>query len=45
MEHTLTAPAAGTVDLSVRVGDQVALGQELAVVHPGTTPAPEDQES
>jgi acetyl-CoA/propionyl-CoA carboxylase biotin carboxyl carrier protein len=37
MEHTLTAPAAGTVDLSVRVGDQVALDQELAVVHPGTT--------
>jgi acetyl-CoA/propionyl-CoA carboxylase biotin carboxyl carrier protein len=31
MEHTLTAPADGTVDLSVRIGDQVALGQELAV--------------
>jgi acetyl-CoA/propionyl-CoA carboxylase biotin carboxyl carrier protein len=36
MEHTLTAPSDGTVDLSVRVGDQVALGQELAVVHPHT---------
>ncbi|SHF93765.1 biotin carboxylase N-terminal domain-containing protein [Geodermatophilus nigrescens] len=39
MEHTLTAPADGTVDVSVRVGDQVALGQELAVVHPAATPA------
>jgi acetyl-CoA/propionyl-CoA carboxylase biotin carboxyl carrier protein len=37
MEHTLTAPSAGTVDLSVRVGDQVALDQELAVVHPSST--------
>jgi pyruvate/2-oxoglutarate dehydrogenase complex dihydrolipoamide acyltransferase (E2) component len=34
MEHTLTAPAEGTVDLTVRVGDQVAVDQELAVVHP-----------
>ncbi|HEX2072190.1 MAG TPA: biotin/lipoyl-containing protein, partial [Geodermatophilus sp.] len=35
MEHTLTAPAAGTVDVAVRVGDQVAVDQELAVVHAG----------
>jgi acetyl-CoA/propionyl-CoA carboxylase biotin carboxyl carrier protein len=34
MEHTLTAPAAGTVELAVQVGDQVAVDQELAVVHP-----------
>ena len=44
MEHTLTAPADGTVDLSVRVGDQVALGQELAVVHPAVHPAAPTQE-
>ncbi|SFO72695.1 acetyl-CoA/propionyl-CoA carboxylase, biotin carboxylase, biotin carboxyl carrier protein [Geodermatophilus dictyosporus] len=35
MEHTLTAPADGTVDVPVRVGDRVAVDQELAVVHPG----------
>jgi acetyl-CoA/propionyl-CoA carboxylase biotin carboxyl carrier protein len=45
MEHTLTAPADGTVDLSVRIGDQVALGQELAVVHPAAHPAVPTQES
>jgi len=39
MEHTLTAPAEGTVDLTVRVGDQVAVDQELAIVHPNE-PAP-----
>ncbi len=34
MEHALTAPAAGTVELRVRAGEQVAVGQELAVVRP-----------
>jgi acetyl-CoA/propionyl-CoA carboxylase biotin carboxyl carrier protein len=34
MEHTLTAPVAGTVGLAVRTGDQVVVDQELAVVHP-----------
>jgi biotin carboxyl carrier protein len=33
MEHTLTAPAVGTVDLTVRVGDQVVVDPELAVVY------------
>jgi acetyl-CoA/propionyl-CoA carboxylase biotin carboxyl carrier protein len=33
MEHTLTAPVGGTVELAVRVGDQVAVDQVLAVVH------------
>jgi acetyl-CoA/propionyl-CoA carboxylase, biotin carboxylase, biotin carboxyl carrier protein len=34
MEHTLSAPVAGRVELLVRVGDQVALQQPLArVVH------------
>jgi acetyl-CoA/propionyl-CoA carboxylase biotin carboxyl carrier protein len=34
MEHTLTAPHAGTVaELLVRVGDQVVVDQELAHVH------------
>jgi acetyl-CoA/propionyl-CoA carboxylase biotin carboxyl carrier protein len=35
MEHTLTAPISGTVELTVRPGDQVAVDQQLAVVHPG----------
>jgi acetyl-CoA/propionyl-CoA carboxylase, biotin carboxylase, biotin carboxyl carrier protein len=39
MEHTLTAPVAGTVELRVRAGDQVVVDQELAVVHPS---APSD---
>jgi acetyl-CoA/propionyl-CoA carboxylase biotin carboxyl carrier protein len=36
MEHVLRAPLAGTVDLLVRVGDQVAVDQVLARVvgHP-----------
>ncbi len=41
MEHALTAPTAGTVELLVRVGDQVRVDQELAVVHPAG-PAPSD---
>ena len=32
MEHTLVAPRAGTVDLLVRVGDQVTMGQIVARV-------------
>ncbi|MCW2779231.1 MAG: accC, partial [Frankiales bacterium] len=34
MEHTLKAPAAGTVEVKVRAGDQVVVDQELALVHP-----------
>jgi acetyl-CoA/propionyl-CoA carboxylase biotin carboxyl carrier protein len=34
MEHVLRAPLAGTADLLVRVGDQVAVDQVLARVHP-----------
>ncbi|MCW2606809.1 MAG: Carbamoyl-phosphate synthase chain ATP-binding [Frankiales bacterium] len=37
MEHTLTAPAAGTAEVKVRVGDQVVVDQELALVHPAVT--------
>ncbi|MGH3724834.1 MAG: acetyl/propionyl/methylcrotonyl-CoA carboxylase subunit alpha [Mycobacterium sp.] len=33
MEHTLRAPIAGTVTVSVAVGDQVAVDQLLATVH------------
>ena len=32
MEHALTAPVDGTVDISVKVGDKVDAGQILAVV-------------
>jgi acetyl-CoA/propionyl-CoA carboxylase biotin carboxyl carrier protein len=32
MEHVLRAPLAGTVELLVRVGDQVAVDQVLARV-------------
>ena len=35
MEHTLVAPTAGTAEVRVRVGDQVVVDQELALVHPG----------
>ena len=35
MQHTITAPHAGTVtDLTVSVGSQVAAGEVLAVVQP-----------
>jgi len=34
MEHTLRAPIAGTVTVSVAVGDQVAVDQLLATIHP-----------
>jgi acetyl-CoA/propionyl-CoA carboxylase, biotin carboxylase, biotin carboxyl carrier protein len=42
MEHTLTAPVAGTVEVSVRVGQQVEVDQELAVVHPAVGALPEE---
>ncbi|MBB4854253.1 acetyl-CoA/propionyl-CoA carboxylase biotin carboxyl carrier protein [Mycobacteroides chelonae] len=38
MEHTLRAPIAGTVTVSVAVGDQVAVDQLLATMHPTTNP-------
>jgi acetyl-CoA/propionyl-CoA carboxylase biotin carboxyl carrier protein len=38
MEHRLTAPTAGTVELSVRAGDRVALHQLLARVVPDVVP-------
>jgi acetyl-CoA/propionyl-CoA carboxylase biotin carboxyl carrier protein len=37
MEHSLTAPAAGTVELLVRVGDQVERDQVVARVEPAAT--------
>ncbi len=37
MEHTLAAPTAGTAEVKVRVGDQVVVDQELALVHPAET--------
>ena len=39
MEHVLRAPLAGTAELLVRVGDQVAVDQVLARVHPEPAPA------
>ncbi|WP_280456282.1 biotin/lipoyl-containing protein [Nocardia brasiliensis] len=44
MEHSLTAPVAGTVEILVAPGTQVRLDQPLARIH--TTPAelPADQE-
>jgi len=33
MEHELRAPLTGTVELLVRLGDQVAVGQPVATVH------------
>lgn len=38
MEHTLCAPIAGTVAVSVAVGDQVAVDQLLATIHPIVDP-------
>lgn len=38
MEHTLRAPIAGTATVSVAVGDQVAVDQLLATIHPNTNP-------
>jgi acetyl-CoA/propionyl-CoA carboxylase biotin carboxyl carrier protein len=39
MEHLMRAPAAGTVEVLVRVGDQVQVGQPLARVLPQATQA------
>ena len=36
MEHVLRAPLAGTVEVLVRVGDQVVVDQPVATVHPLT---------
>ncbi|TDZ96526.1 acetyl/propionyl/methylcrotonyl-CoA carboxylase subunit alpha [Mycobacteroides salmoniphilum] len=41
MEHTLRAPIAGTVAVSVSVGDQVAVDQLLATIHPTVDPEEE----
>jgi acetyl-CoA/propionyl-CoA carboxylase biotin carboxyl carrier protein len=41
MEHPLTTPVAGTLRVTVRPGDQVRLGQVVAVVEPATDPTPE----
>ena len=38
MEHRLTAPTAGTVEVSVRAGEQVRLHQLLARVVPDVVP-------
>jgi acetyl-CoA/propionyl-CoA carboxylase biotin carboxyl carrier protein len=44
MEHVLRAPLAGTVEILVRVGDQVAVDQVLARVQPATAvPAGDDE--
>ncbi|WP_238421230.1 biotin carboxylase N-terminal domain-containing protein [Gordonia sp. 'Campus'] len=40
MEHSLTAPVDGTVDISVAVGDKVDAGQTLAVVTADTPTDP-----
>jgi acetyl-CoA/propionyl-CoA carboxylase biotin carboxyl carrier protein len=45
MEHVLRAPLAGTADLLVRVGDQVAVDQVLARVHPDSAPAADAAEA
>ena len=39
MEHTMLASIAGTATITVRVGDQVALGQLVATVEPGVEPS------
>ncbi|NEW52248.1 acetyl/propionyl/methylcrotonyl-CoA carboxylase subunit alpha [Nocardia cyriacigeorgica] len=41
MEHSLTAPAAGTVELLVEPGDQVSLDQVLARIHSAPAATPE----
>ncbi len=45
MEHRLTAPTAGTVELSVRVGEQVRLHQLLARVVPDVVPGPDPRDA
>jgi acetyl-CoA/propionyl-CoA carboxylase, biotin carboxylase, biotin carboxyl carrier protein len=45
MERALVAPHAGTVRVSVRVGDLVRRDQVIAVVEGRPEPAPEPQKS
>ncbi|MCR8897766.1 ATP-grasp domain-containing protein [Gordonia sp. GONU] len=42
MEHALTAPVDGTVDVTVSVGDKVDAGQILAVVTPASVADPKE---
>ncbi|MCZ4578853.1 ATP-grasp domain-containing protein [Gordonia amicalis] len=42
MEHALTAPVDGTVDITVSVGDKVDAGQILAVVTPASVADPKE---
>jgi propionyl-CoA carboxylase alpha chain len=37
MQHTITAPAAGVLEVAVQVGQQVSAGDVLAVVSTGST--------
>ena len=44
MEHALTAPIGGVVELLVAVGDQVKVGQSLARIIANTNTEAEDHE-
>ncbi len=44
MEHELRAPLTGTVEVLVRLGDQVAVGQPVATVHAEPVQAEQDAE-
>ncbi|MBW8752074.1 MAG: acetyl/propionyl-CoA carboxylase subunit alpha [Propionibacteriales bacterium] len=43
MQHTINAPTAGVLDVEVKVGQQVAAGDVLAVVTPPESPEGEQQ--
>ena len=45
MEHALTAPVDGVVELLVAVGDQVKVGQPLARITANTNELPEAEEN
>jgi acetyl-CoA/propionyl-CoA carboxylase biotin carboxyl carrier protein len=45
MEHALTAPVDGVVELLVAVGDQVKVGQPLARIATNTNAIPATRES
>jgi acetyl-CoA/propionyl-CoA carboxylase biotin carboxyl carrier protein len=45
MEHALTAPVDGVVELLVTVGDQVKVGQPLARITSNTNELPETEDS
>ena len=45
MEHALTAPVDGVVELLVAVGDQVKVGQPLARIAANTNAIPATRES